>query len=277
MKKIIVTLICFAMLSCASTVFALNVTTVNDGAELVDNILGSGISVSDVQYNGADGASGIFTGGQASGLGMESGILLTSGQATDAVGPNTSDGTGSDNGTAGDSDLDALIPGYTTLDATVLEFDFTTTSGDLYFNFVFASEEYNEWVGSSFNDVFGFFLDGENIALLPDQTTPVSINNVNNSVNSEYYNDNDPGYSSFDVEYDGFTTVLTAKALNIGEGTHHIKLAIADAGDSILDSGVFIEAGTFSPYNPIPEPSTLLLLGMGLLGLIHLKRKHASK
>lgn len=61
----------------------------------------------------------------------------------------------------------------------MLEFDFTTTGGNLFFSFVFASEEYNEYVNSSFNDVFGFFVNGVNIALVPGTSTPVAINSVN--------------------------------------------------------------------------------------------------
>jgi hypothetical protein len=45
----------------------------------------------------------------------------------------------------------------------------------------------------------------------------------------------------FDVQYDGLTTVLSTKAdLDTTKTTHTLKLAIADAGDDSLDSGVFI-------------------------------------
>jgi hypothetical protein len=291
MKKILVSCLCFVMLSWASTAFALNVTAVNDGETLVNNILGhfdgDGISVSNISYSGANGASGLFTDGVASGLGknMDSGILLTTGKATNAVGPNSSDSTSTENNMAGDSDLNSLVPSGETHDATVLEFDFTTTSGYhyLFLNFVFASEAYLEYVNKGDNDVFGCFLDGDNIAFVPDTTTPVSINNVNNETNSEYFNDNSYGSSAHDLEYDGFTRGIEAKALNIGAGTHHIKIAIADVGDYALDSGVFIGADSFrlfstlTPGTSVPEPSTLLLLGLGLLGLTHLRRTRSSK
>jgi hypothetical protein len=260
----------------SAPVFALSVTETNDGSVLAGEILGSGITITNVSYTGSDVSSGLFTDGVSSGLSMENGILLTSGSASLAVGPNSGDGTSHINDLSGDDDLNSLIPGYNTQDATILEFDFVSDGGDLFFNYQFASEEYNEFVNSSFNDVFGFFLDGENIALVPGSSDAVSINNVNNASNAELFNDNDPSDLDpipYDIEYDGFTDMFTATALGLSAGTHHIKLAIADAGDYVLDSGVFIESGSFSDtapvpdISPVPEPSTILLLGAGIFGL----------
>ncbi len=261
------------------------VTTTSNANTLASNILGPGVTLSgSPTYTGAGVASGTFTGGLSAGIGIDAGIILTSGCASNAPGPYNSDGATCANGTAGDSDLNSLVPGFTTFDAAFLEFDFTTAGGDLFFNYVFASEEYNEFANTSFNDVFGFFLDGTNVALIPGTTTPVSINNVNggnpfgtNAHHPEFYHNNDlqDGGPFFDIQYDGFTTVFTAQALGIGSGTHHIKLAIADSGDSILDSAVFIQAGTFAgtPTPTVPEPVTLLSFGMGLAGLGWIRRR----
>jgi len=233
----------------------LTITTTNDAEELVNNILGSGITVSNLSYTGAGISAGTFVGGQSAGINIESGIILTCGDAALAVPPNQLDGSSANNGLAGDTDLNTLIPGYETNDATILEFDFVSDGGDLYFEYVFASEEYNEYTNSSYNDVFGFFLDGENIALIPGRSAQVSINNVNGgnpigteASNADLYNNNDldDGGPNFAIEYDGFTDVFVASKENLSAGVHHIKLAIADAGDSILDSAVFILAGSFA-------------------------------
>ena len=253
-----------------------------DANTLANSISGSGVTISGAKYNGTPLASGTFTGGSSAGIGIDTGIILTTGNAKDAEGPNTSDGTSIDNPTGGDTDLSALINNAPTNDAASLTLDFTTAGGDLFFNYVFASEEYNEYVNSGFNDVFGFFLDGNNIALIPGTTTPVSINNVNggdpfgtNATNPGFYNNNDPndpGPPSLDIEYDGFTKVFQAQALNLKPGTHTIKLAIADTSDSSLDSAVFIQGGSFSdvPATPIPFEfsPTLGLLALGTWGAI---------
>lgn len=290
MKRLIGGLVCAGVLAFAGNAMALGVTTSTDGNLLANTILGSGIAISNVTYSGAANASGTFTGGAASGIGINSGIIMTSGNANLAPGPNNSDSAGLSNGAGGDADLAGLIPGYSIYNTAKLEFDFTSAGGDLFFSYVFASEEYNEWTNSSYNDVFGFFLDGTNIALIPGTSTPVSINNVNggkpfgvNASHPELFNNNDlqDGGPFFDIQYDGFTDVFVSSALNIGAGTHHIKLAIADAGDGVLDSAVFIQAGSFSdkPTNGgvIPEPSTIILMGSGLLGLGYWGRKRIKK
>ncbi|GGA17658.1 hypothetical protein CYANOKiyG1_31950 [Okeania sp. KiyG1] len=266
----------FVTLSGTTVAQAISITPTSNGNDLLNEVLGSGITIvpDSINYIGASGASGTFTDGLSSGIGIDSGIVITTGQAIDAKGPNESDRKTTDNKLPGDSDLDGLIPEeQTTFDATILEFDFESEGGDVFFDYVFASEEYVEWTNSKFNDVFGFFLNGTNIALIPGTSTPVAINTVNggkplgtDASNPQFFNNNDPseGGPFFDLEYDGFTNVFTAQALGLSAGTHKIRLAIADAGDAFYDSAVFIKANSFSDMledsettsepTPGPEP-----------------------
>jgi hypothetical protein len=248
---------------------AVLVSPTNDANTLSNSILGSGVTISNVTYNGFSSASGTFSNGSSAGISIDTGIILTSGDAATA-------GSAA-NDTPGDPDLSALVGGAATNDAATLTIDFTTQGGNLFFNYVFASEEYNEFVNSQFNDVFGFFLDGTNIALIPGTTTPVAINTVNggnplgtSATNPQFYNNNVP--PTFDTGYDGFTDVFTAQASNLAPGTHTIKLAIADTSDSILDSAVFIQGGSFG-NTPVPTPGPTTPIpfdfspGLGLLML----------
>jgi len=160
-----------------------------DGEDLVDALLGTGVTIVEesVVFTGDAAAAGIFSSGQDA-LGIESGIVLSSGQVVDAVGPNDSGSTstnfcgvlGSCNN--GDTDLTSLA-GFNTWDAAVLEFDFISDFNTVVFRYVFTSEEYNEFSNRPFNNVFGFFIGppslNDNFALLPGTTIPVAINNVN--------------------------------------------------------------------------------------------------
>jgi len=223
--------------------------------DLADNLLGDGVTISNLQYTGVNHASGLFTNAESAGFGIDEGIILSCGYAENIVGPNSSPAISAGNGEPGDSDLDTLIPGYSTNDASVLEFDFVADFNSITFTYVFGSDEYLEWVDSSFNDVFGFFLDGQNVAKIPNSTDPVSINNVNHHSHTDYFINNDihsgpgmgyPPSTVYNTEADGFTTSLSVSAAVTPGESHHIRLAIADAGDSALDSWVLIKAGSFS-------------------------------
>ena len=224
-------------------------TDMTSATQLAQALVGSGVTVSNAKFTGAKTAAGTFTGG-ATILGIADGIVLSSGKICDVVGPNTADSTTTKHGLPGDAALDKLIPGYKTNDATVLEFDFVPKTNIVTFTYVFGSEEYNEYVNSKYNDVFGFFINGQtvahNVALIPGTSTPVAINNVNNGLNSLYYLDNDygdffPGPWPINTELDGLTVALTVTAKVNADKENTMKLAIADAGDYILDSDVFIK------------------------------------
>jgi hypothetical protein len=272
-----------AMLSAGSTfastvvINSVDTSVPAGGTTLSSDIGGGGVTISGVTYTGANGSAGTFSNGLAAGLGIDSGVILSTGNVQGAVGPNNNSGTSTNWGAPGDAQLTALDiadgGGTSTFDAAVLTFNFTTTASDIFVNYVFASEEYNEFV-NQFDDVFAFFVDGTNIATVPSTTTPVSINTINNSVNSSLYKDNSAGGPGgtggpFDIQYDGLTTVLTAHISGLSAGTHTMKFAIADTNDGNLDSSVFIQAASFSTTQtsvaPLPAsfyPGILLIGGL---------------
>lgn len=220
-------------------------------ADLVNALVASpGATISNISYTGLNHTAGTFTGGgSVFGSGLTDGIVLSSGSIHNATGPNVDDGKTQSNSLGGDADLDALIPGYQTYDATVLEFDLTPPADATHasFRFVFGSEEYNEWVNSSFNDVFAFFVNGTNITTIPGTVEPVSINNINMGAHPALFVNNDlsDGGGAYNTEMDGFTVVMQVEApVNPGQA-NHIKLAVADAGDTILDSHIFVSSLTF--------------------------------
>lgn len=258
-----------------------NASPNNDPTFLVQNVLlSTGVIATNVTFNGSGaiptGADADMIGyfnGSSSNLNIPEGVILNTGNINDAPGPNDSPSDGTDNFTNGDPDLNQLS-GVTTYNASVLEFDFETVTDGISFRYVFASEEYNEYVCSGFNDVFGFFISGpgisgpfsnnaENIALIPSSGVYVGINTVNNGTvgmngsaggcggpgdpglnNTVYFVDNE-ALGGQSIQYDGFTTVLTAQTTLLPCEVYHIKMAVADAGDGIFDSGVFLEAASF--------------------------------
>ncbi|MFK7808592.1 MAG: choice-of-anchor L domain-containing protein [Saprospiraceae bacterium] len=228
---------------------------------ITDVFIGGGcFDVANVQLIGNAQGVGHFSSGSTS-IGMEDGVILASGDINNAPGPNNQGGAGTSlPGADGDPDL-ALLGAGTINDACGIEFDFTPTVETINFDYVFASEEYCEYVGSNFNDVFGFFISGpgfsgpftggaENIALIPGTGSYVAINTVNHNQNTVYFNGNAGNCNGIitnpdDIEYDGYTTILTATANVIPCETYHIRMVVSDVGDQIFDSAVFLGANSF--------------------------------
>jgi len=235
----------------------LRITDLTEGktpADLVNRLLGGGITAFNIQYAGASNSAAFVCSGELI-VGVQNSVLLTSGEADFVLGPNDETGAGVDNNTGGDADLSALISGVSS-NATVLEFDFVPDGDEVTFNYVFGSEEYHEFVNSPFNDVFAFLVNGVNFALIPGTSIPVAINNLNNGeaasgepaagpcAHCEFFIDNVGTNNTRNTQLNGLTTVLTFTAPVLAGQTNHIKLAIADVTDGILDSAVFIEAGS---------------------------------
>ncbi|MEI7661574.1 MAG: choice-of-anchor L domain-containing protein [Bacteroidota bacterium] len=246
--------------------------TVTDGsalgmtpAQLVQNwLVGQGVIISNVTYNGSSAlltsdqvGSFTSTGAAYTQLGLDAGLLMTNGKASVAIGPNNSPGAGDDTGGPGDPDLSAFTGGVT-YDRAVIEFDFIPYFDTIKFNYAFGSEEFYEFC-YQFNDAFGFFLSGPgitgpysnnsiNIALMPGSSNPVTINNICANPASAWSN---AGGTWF--QYDAISYVFTARHAVTPCSTYHIKLAIADALDHILDAGVFLRKGSFGSTNVTPQ------------------------
>lgn len=232
-------------------------------AALAQQIAGSGITISNVQFNrpGSTVAAGKFTGGSGI-VGFADGVILSSGKASNITSTvNMAADTSFELEVPGDADLNTIAVPYETMDAIVLEFDFVPNDDRVSFEFVFASEEYNEFVGSSYNDVFGFFINGVNRALVGPNGDPVTINTVNFNQNVQLYQNNDPfnapiRTADLGLEADGFTKVVTATATVVPNVVNHVKFAIADTSDQILDSWVLIRTGSFQTGDPVVVTKT---------------------
>ncbi|MFT4680677.1 MAG: PKD repeat protein [Granulosicoccus sp.] len=228
-------------------------------------IVGGCVQISNFQWHGDESAFGVFV-DSVDATGLENGLLITTGTALNAVGPDDMNDQSHSIYSNGHQDLELMLDeNFQTHDANWIEFDFTPLADTIFAtDFVFGSEEYPEYVNSAFNDVFGFFISGpgiegpytngaENIAYVPGTTLPIAINNVNNGFNSsepsagpclncDYYVDNTGGPF---VQYDAMTTAIALEYPVVAGETYHFTIAIADVGDYAFDSGVFLGSESF--------------------------------
>ncbi|WP_055436139.1 choice-of-anchor L domain-containing protein [Lacinutrix algicola] len=231
---------------------------VNSPCSTISNVTSS--SGSDF---GTDTGIGYFE-ANGSGFPFESGIIMTTGNALNAPGPET--GNLSDGGFPatwpGDTDLEAVINEGPTNNASVIEFDFVPFIEDMSFEFIFAAEEYGTFQ-CGFSDAFAFLLTDTvtgvttNIAVVPGTTTPVSVFTIRDdaynascpSANPElfdaYYGNGGQPALTNPTNFIGRTVPLTAMSTVIPNRIYHIKLVIADDGDTAYDSAVFLKAGSF--------------------------------
>ncbi|MFN5296024.1 MAG: choice-of-anchor L domain-containing protein [Flavobacteriales bacterium] len=259
-------------------------------AQMVQQMMGQGAQAFNITFNGQPAevayaaSAGSFQCSNCN-IGLSSGLAMSTGRAYDLIGPNDS-GSQSTYGVTsnGDADTDmwTLVSsngGNEVNDLSIIEFDYIPYSDSIQFEFVWGSEEYDSYVSSSYNDVFGIFVSGPgiagpfqnnaiNLAVIPGTDIPVSVNSINNG-NSlegpcnycEYYNQEISdgelwgliagGYDAYildinNIQLDGYTDII-ASAIEVSCGeTYHVKIAICDASDNSMDSGVFIKGGTLS-------------------------------
>src|SRR5690606_6273291 len=163
----------------------------------------------------------------------------------------------------GDAELQAISTANgqpnTVGDVTFLEFEFTPINNFMSFNFLFSSNEYGTYQ-CSFADVFAFILTDlttgvqKNLAIIPcsgDPGIPVSVVNIKDGAyNSGCPSANIEFFGQMNVTGDpinmlGQTIVMQASSDVVPCRKYRIKLAIGDYSDTILDSAVFLEAGSF--------------------------------
>ena len=275
--------------------------------ELIEDIFLKGFckNVSNVQVLGEDFSVGHFSNGENI-IGIDRGIIISSGDIKSASSNNTDTETTTVIGTSGDKDLSRITATASVFDASGISFDFVPLSNRVSFSYVFASEEYCEWVGSAFNDVFGFFVSGpgiegefsdeaKNVALLPDTDEFVSINTINHRTNSDLYIKNElqadtrrcgtmflPQFSE-SIEYDGFTVPLIAEFDVIPCETYTIRLVVGDVSDELYDSAVFLEMNSFDIGGNLlitasAETSSDTLVSEGCTdGIFTLQREDSNK
>lgn len=271
MKKILL-LTVLILLSFTAFSQSITVNTTNQTVpELVNDVLINSpcITAQNITWRtgsnfGSSNGIGYFTNTNPN-FPMTAGVILSTGNATKAVGPNSSTLNDGSAAWLGDADLEATLAAsgifMSSTNATVLEFDFTSVSTQFDLDFVFASEEYGNYQ-CEFSDAFAFLLTNlttgvtTNLAVVPNTTLPISVvtirdflyNSSCTSENPEYFGRFNGGSNSTSspTNFNGQTILMTASSILTPNNPYHIKLVIADRGDNKSDSAIFIAADSFN-------------------------------
>jgi len=238
---------------------------------------GGQLIVSNVRYKGSRASMGTFINESPEVL-LNKGVILSTGNVFDARGPNNQRNTGTKGSGLQDLDIQSIATS-TSNDAASLEFDLISLRDSISFTYVFASEEYPEYVNKGVNDLFAFFVSEvggnsyrpTNIARLPNSRTVVNIDNVNHIVNHQYFLPSD-FLHAHDLDFWSnhremfmrsqifeFTIPLEAKVKLRAGVKYHLKIAISDVGDRYFDSAVMIKAHSLSAKgDQIPDAEKLV-------------------
>lgn len=267
----------YTLIACASWFSKAQAIRIDDtftANQLVQNVLTNSACIATQNANATgDDFSGskksyAYFNANGSNFPFKEGVVLSTSSSQNAAGPYTNSEGEGDLRWLGDRDLQIALGRNNTINATVLEFDFTALTNTISFNYLFASNEYQLYFPCEFSDGFAFLIKEvgstepyRNIATIPNTTIPVSSTNIrpftpafNNGViskpsceamNQEYF----AGFNSnaSPINYSAQTVILNAKTTVVAGRNYHIKLVIADDSNEKFDSAVFIEAGSFQP------------------------------
>lgn len=225
----------------------LTYTTNASALSMANEIFGAGVSVNSASYSGPANSSAIYSnGGLSAGVTPSTrGVIMSTGNVRDFTqssgDPNRSSGTSTDTSGTNFNSLFNAISGTNTYDAVWMDVDFTPVGDTMTMSFVFASEEYPEYINSQFNDVVGVWVNGTHVPITVGNGA-TSVNNINGNTQENLFvsNTND----AFNTEMDGFTITLSL-TMPVNPGViNSIRIGIADASDSQYDSNVLIASNS---------------------------------
>ena len=223
------------------------------------NFLGDGIKLIKVNYKGNKEAIGNFIDHKQT-TGFSKGLVISTGRVEMIAGSNSRPNAGANFGDHFFSDED-LLTKTSQCDGAVLEIEFIPEGDSLCFSYIFGSEEYPEFVGKEFNDMFQLLLQPlffkvkpKNLALLPNKKM-ININNINHLKSSELYIDNSTPASNLYqfIEFDGLTKRLYAGARVAKGKPYKLKIMVVDLQDCEYDSGVLLEAYSLRSLSTKPR------------------------
>jgi len=226
-----------------------------------------------IQYTGTDegDVNGIAAfDANGSGFPFAAGIILSSGNVASAPGPNSTLLSEGGAGWGGDLDLEAVTTATNTQNASFIQFNFVPQISNISFDFLMASEEYNQVFECAFSDAFAFILTDnitgitQNLAVLPGTTTPIEVTNIRYEVIGQCAAINEIYFGQYNfqpitnplapsvpaalapINFNGQTVELTAIGTVVPGNSYTIKLVVADQQDTLFDISVYLEAGSFN-------------------------------
>lgn len=255
----------------------LKVSQISNGDEVMNVLLGDNndITVSNISISGDKVSFGSFKVNLNYNNFINEGVIISTGLAKNAEGPNDDSKKSSKINFLSDKDINKITEHKGCYDTALFEFDLVSTTDKIEFRYCFASEEYPEYIFKNVNDAFIFLVTNvengtsENIAILNnDSNIPITVDHINLKINSEYYVEN-IAYNLENIEalktdlakleraktfqYDGFTTTLVAEVKVIPNQVYHFKLGISDVGDQLYDSAIFLEANSLKSTGKKPN------------------------
>ncbi|WP_221225038.1 putative Ig domain-containing protein [Aporhodopirellula rubra] len=261
------------------------VRNTDDAIELLDALLATGnegIVVTDVnlagQFRGPEAnpthlSSGIFL-NDTDIYGLSPyGIVLSSGNAEDyGQGPDSTGSTSTSFGTvATPEQADILRPisgNYTFYDVTQFDvtFELDPEFDAISFEVVFGSEEFPEWVNSSYIDGFGLLVNGRNVAFANDEAVNINHPDFRTAPGTELdgviiaHTTSAPG-TSVDAEHATQAVMQFVVPITPGSETNTVTFITSDASDGIYDTTAYISGLTGALANPVELDANADLAG----------------